>query len=51
MKEFFTRIKRAWELSKRIRIIKNGATGTDEVWFETTKEANREICASLYRIA
>ena len=50
IKEFIARIRRAWALADRIRIIKNGATNIDEVWVETSKEANRGICSSLYRI-
>lgn len=51
IKEFIKRAKRAWELSKRVRIIKNGATGVEEIWMETSKEYNHGICESLHRIA
>jgi len=47
---FIERVKRAWILANRIKIIRNGATDRDEVWFETGKEANRGICSSFYRL-
>lgn len=50
-KELIERIRRCWSLAERVRIIRNTATNTDEVWFETSKEVNRGICSSFYRLA
>ena len=50
IKKFYQRVKTCWELSKRIRLIINGATGTEEIWCETDKEANRGTCSSYHRI-
>jgi len=51
IKELIRRIKRCWILSRKIRLIKNEATGIEEVWMETSKEYNHGICCSLHRIA
>jgi len=51
IKELIERIKRCWVLSRKIRLIKNGATDVEEVWIETSTEYNHGICCSLHRIA
>ena len=51
LKKFIDRLKRAWDLAKKIKIIRNNATGIDEIWFDRTKKANRGICSSYCRIA
>ena len=51
IKKFIRRMKRAWSLANRIRIIKNGATNTEEIWIEVSRKANKGICSSYYRIA
>jgi hypothetical protein len=51
IKEFYQRVKKCWELSKRVRLITNSATEVEEIWIETDKEYNRGICQALHRIA
>lgn len=46
IKTFIRKFKNAWVISKEIQIIKNGATGENEVWCKT----NEEYYASLYRL-
>jgi len=51
IKSFVLKVKRCLILIDRVRIIKNHATGAEEVWIVTSKEGNRNICESLTRIA
>jgi|GEM_PF-2715212 len=51
LKGFINRLRKTWFLARRIRIVRNYMLEVDEIWCETTKEANRGICAGYCTIA